>query len=119
MCERVIDGRVLESAVSHAVVACGIAANAVAVPLRVLHQRAEGRRVALVRQQVTGPLPTEDVVGRGAPGRALVRLVAGEEVEEQARVIERPATATAVMTPSAALEDLAKQPLAGAPAEKD
>src|SRR5579883_456486 len=91
MTERVVDGRALEAAVRHAIVATPVAADAVALPLGVLHQGAIGGGIALIGQQVAGALPAEDVVRRIAPRGALVALVAGEEVEVQARVIEGPA----------------------------
>src|SRR5262249_5693570 len=75
------NGCALEAAVGHAVVAAGVAAHTVALPLGLLHQRAEGRCVTFVGEQITGPLPAKDVVGGVAPGRALISLVAGEKVE--------------------------------------
>ena len=114
MPEQVIDRRALETAVGHAVVAARIAADAVAVPLRVLHQRAKARRIALVRHQIARPLPAEYVVGRIAPRRALVALVAGEEIQVQRRVVEQPAPPRL----PAAREDFAEQLLAVGAAEK-
>jgi hypothetical protein len=49
-------------------------------------------------------LPAEHRARRVAPRRAFVGLVAREEVEEQARLAERP-----VLAVVAALEDFAKQ----------
>src|ERR1700730_9888013 len=119
--ECVIHGRAFKPTVSHAVVAGGVAAHAVLVPLGVFHERLERRRIAFVGQQITRPLPTEQVVGRRAPWRALVVLVAGQEVQEQGRVVERPAGARSALRGAcgpAALEDLAEQPLARAAAEE-
>src|SRR6266850_4587967 len=119
--ECVIHGRAFISAVSHAVVAGGIAAHTVLFPLGVFHERFERRRIAFVGQQVTRPLPTEQIVGRRAPRGALVGLVAGQEVQEQCRVVEGPAGARPAFRGAcgpATLEDLAEQPLARAAAEE-
>src|SRR5204863_15423 len=78
---------------------------AVLVPVRALHEVLEARRVALVDEQIARPLPTEHVVGRIRPRRALIALVAGEEIDEQARLIEVPLAAALL----ADLEDLAEQ----------
>src|SRR5580693_3837231 len=88
MAEGIVDRRTLEAAVRHAVVAGRVAAHAVAVPGSVLDERTVAVRIPFIGQEVTRPLPAEDVVGRSAPGRALVILVAGEEVEEKPRVVE-------------------------------
>src|SRR5882724_10372590 len=80
--ECVVDGRTLESTMRHTVVAGGVAAHTVLLPLGVFHEGLERGRIAFVGQQVTGALPTEQVVGRHAPGSALVGLVARQEVEE-------------------------------------
>src|SRR5262245_42541643 len=76
----------------HAVGAFGIITNAVAIPVGLFHQRLECRRISLVHQQIAGPLPAEHIPCRVAPWRAAVTLVAGKEIQEQARVIEPPAT---------------------------
>src|SRR5262249_49333087 len=81
-------------------------------------ERLEAGRIALVGQQVTGTLPAEHVERRIAPRRALVGLVAREEVQEQGRVVEGPAGATGLVALAATLEDLAEQPLARAAAEE-
>src|SRR6185312_6259964 len=88
MRERIVHCRALEPAMRHAVVTGGVASHAIVIPRGILHQRLECWRITLVSQQITGPLPAEDVVGRRAPGRALIILVAGEKVEEQPGVIE-------------------------------
>src|SRR5262249_8611908 len=66
-----------------------VVADAVAVPGGVLHQLAEGRGVAFA-QQVAGLLPAEHRARRVAPRRAMIGLVAGEEVQEHHRLAERP-----------------------------
>ncbi len=114
MFERVLHGRALETAVSHAVVAPCIPADAIPAPVRVFDQRAVTGSVSLVGHEVTRPLPAEDVVGRVAPGRALIGLIAGQEVEKQARVIESPAPPALPAAP----EDLAKQALARGASEE-
>src|SRR5579872_3768198 len=118
--ERIVDRRTLETAMSHAVVAGGIATHPVLVPLGVFHQGFERGRIALVRQQVAGSLPAEQVIGRCAPGRALIGLVTRQEVQKQAGVIEGPAAGRAPRTlGAAAFEDFAEQALAGAASEED
>src|SRR5207245_5654629 len=76
----------------HAVRAARVAAVAVAVPLRLFDQLLEGRHVAF-GHQVARPLPAEDAARRVAPGRALHRALALEELEEQRRVEESPVAA--------------------------
>jgi len=66
-----------------------VVADAVIVPLRVRHQLGEALLIAFA-EQVAGLLPAEHGAGRVAPGRALVGLVAGKEVEEHGRLAERP-----------------------------
>src|SRR5437764_13985715 len=100
----------------HAVVAARAAPRSVALPVGLVHQGAEARGVSLVGEQVARPLPAEDVVGGIAPGRALIGLVAGQEIEEQPRMIERPALAASSC--AASPEDLAEQPLARATPEE-
>ncbi len=75
----------------HAVRAFGIVAGAIAVPVRFFHQRFECRRITFVHEQVTRALPTEHVACGVAPRCATVTLIAGEEVQKQARVVEPPA----------------------------
>src|SRR3546814_7706442 len=88
------------AAVDHAVGALLVVAGAVALPLGLRHQRLEARCIALV-QQVAGPLPAEHVARGVAPRRALVGLVAGEEVEEQARPRDTPFPDLAAAAPIA------------------
>src|SRR5580658_383072 len=81
MAEGVIDGRAFEAAVRHAVVARRVTPDPIRLPVGLLHELAEGVSMAFIGQQVTGALPAEDIEGRGAPRSALVRLIAGEEVQ--------------------------------------
>src|SRR4029079_4478770 len=85
---------------------------AVGIPVGGLHQLLEGLGVALAHE-VAGLLPAEHGAGRIAPRRAVIGLVAGQEVEEQAGLAERPFLAAV-----AALEDVAEQLLGGLPVEE-
>src|SRR5262249_49811339 len=79
-------------------------------------------RIAFVGQQIARPLPTEHVVGRVAPRRTLIGLVAREEIQEQRGLIEAPAQAVVSFRRAfnpAALEDLAEQTLARVAAQED
>src|SRR5437868_3151516 len=58
------------------------------------------------------PLPAEIVAPRGAPRRAVIGLIAGQEIEKQARLVERP---PAAVLP---LEDFAEALLRAAAAEE-
>src|SRR4030088_1264574 len=104
-------GRRLVAAMGHAVRALLVAAGAVEVPVGRLDQLLEALRIALA-EQITGLLPAEDVARRHAPGRAMVALVAGQEVEEEAGMHELPALALAER------EDLAEKLLGLAPVEE-
>ena len=74
----------------HAIGAFGVAALvAVVLPHRVVHEFAERIGVALL-QEVTGLLPTEQVVTRHAPRSAFVVALAHEELEEERRLVEDP-----------------------------
>src|SRR6476620_5582896 len=86
----------------HAIRAFLVVASAILVPRRVLHQLLEGLRVAFAKQ-IAGALPAEHGSGRVPPGGAVIALIAGEEVEEQPRLVKGP--------PSLALatEDVSKQ----------
>src|ERR1700733_362737 len=111
MSERVIDGGTLEAAVRHAVITGRVAADSIALPVGVLHQRAKAARVAFIGEQIAWSLPAEEIVRGRAPGRALIRLVTCEEVEEQSRMVEGPAAGDALGSgpPGApALEDFAE-----------
>src|SRR5690348_7447624 len=95
----------------HAVGALFVIAGAVGVPVGLRHQLLEALGIALA-EQIARPLPAEDVARRIAPRRAVIGLVAGEEVEEQARLAERPFGAVL------GAEDAAEQFLGLAPIEK-
>src|SRR5690349_20479098 len=101
----------LVAAMGHAVGAFLIAARAVAVPVGLLHELAEGLGVAFA-EQVAGLLPAEDIAGRHAPGGAHIFLIAGEKIEEQRRVRQQPFLALT------APEDLAEQLLGVAAIEE-
>src|SRR5271165_1864777 len=109
MAERVVDRRALESTVRHTVVAARILADAVFFPLGVFDQGAVAWRISFIGEQVAGPLPSEYVVCRIAPGRALIGLVAGEKIQEKRRMIERPGDAGGA---AAEAENAAEQLLA-------
>ena len=84
----------LETAMNHTV-----GAFLVTVPylshFGIFHQFFEGLGVAFP-EQITRPLPAEHGARRVAPRRAVIGLIAGEEIEEEARLEERPfAAATA------------------------
>ena len=113
MGQGIADRRALVARVHHAVIALGVSAAAVVFPSGVLHQLAEAARVALVHQKIAGPLPTEHVAGRIAPRRAFVALIAGQEIQKQARLVKAPAPVTAQG------EDVPEQLLAGLALEKD
>ena len=76
----------------HAIGALLVIAGAVLVPLRVLHQLLEGLGVAFA-EQIAGPLPAEHGAGWVPPRRAVIGLIAGEEIEEQRGLEERPCAA--------------------------
>src|SRR6516165_12366311 len=73
----------------HAVGALLIVPSTVCIPVGFVHQLIEGTGVALA-EQVAGLLPAEDGPSRIAPWRAMVNLVSGKKVEEQAGLAERP-----------------------------
>src|ERR1700744_99799 len=80
--------------VSYGTAAFLVVAGAVAVPVGGVHELLVALGVALA-EQVAGALPAEHVARRLAPGRAMVVLVAGQEVHEQRRLGELPALALA------------------------
>src|SRR5262245_22747671 len=109
--ERVIHCGGLEPAVHHAVPALLVAAPPpVVLPGRGLHELLEGLRVAVL-QEIAGPLPPEHVVGRVAPRRALVVVLAHEEAEEERRLVEAPAAL-------GVRQDRAEELIGAAPAEE-
>src|SRR5258707_662487 len=89
MAKGVLDGGTLIAAMNHAVGTLLVVAGAVFVPLGGFHQFLEGFDVALA-QQIAGPLPAEHVARRVAPRRAVIALIAGQEVEEEGRLREFP-----------------------------
>src|SRR5699024_3284673 len=84
MSECVIDGCPLVTAVRHAVVALRIATDTVVIPVGILDQLPERRRIAFVDEQIAGFLPTEYIAAWHGPSRTLVRLIAADEIEKQA-----------------------------------
>src|SRR5690348_13129175 len=113
--ERVIGRGALEAAMRHAVRTFRIAPDSVIFPIGLLDEILEGGNVAFVDEQIAGLLPTEHVPARHAPRGALVALVAAHEIEEQARLRQRPFAALFLPAP----EDLAHQFLGLAPAHED
>src|ERR1700710_1018161 len=105
MRNRIHYGGGFEAAMHHAVGAFLVLARAVLVPLGGFHQFLEGLHIPFT-EQITRTLPAEHGTRRVAPRRAFVGLIAGQEVEEHARLAERPALA--VIT---ALENIAEQRL--------
>ncbi len=103
MGDRVLNGGGFITAVDHAIGAFRIVSGAVGIPIRFLHQLAEGLGITLA-EQIAGALPPEHGTGRIAPGRAMVLLIPRQEVEEQTGLAERPGFAGA-----AATEDVAEQ----------
>src|SRR5262245_65052377 len=95
----------------HAVRALLELARAVGIPAGGFHQLEERLGVTFA-EQVAGLLPAEDVARRHAPGRAVIGLVAGEEVEVQAGMDEGPLLALA------AGKHVAEQLLGLAPVEE-
>src|SRR5512144_2855277 len=89
MGERIVHGRRFVARMHHAVGAFLVIAGAVSVPIGPVHQLVKSLRVAFA-QQIAGLLPAEDGARRITPRRAVVALVAGEKVEEQAGLAERP-----------------------------
>src|SRR5262249_47823921 len=100
------------AAVHHAIGALLVIAGAVRIPVRLFHQLAKAARIAFA-EQVAGTLPSENVARRVAPRSAPVLAVAGEEVEKQIRLTERPRARTAT-----AAEDVAKELLRALAGEK-
>src|SRR6266849_1651802 len=81
-------GRLI-AAMGHAVRAFFVTAGAISVPVRRFHQFGKRVRVTLA-EQVAGLLPSKDGAGRHAPRGTMIRVVAGEKIEEQARMHEVP-----------------------------
>src|SRR5205823_12405904 len=108
---RIDDGGSLVAAVHHALSAFLVIAGAVGIPIRPFHQLLKGLGITFA-EQIAGPLPAEIIARRIAPGRAVVGLVAGQEIEKKARLVERPGFAVLP------LEDLAEQFLRAAATQK-
>src|SRR5229473_5166215 len=103
-------GRLI-SAMGHAVRAFFVAAGAISVPVRRIHQFGKRAYITLA-EQVAGLLPSENIPRRHAPRGTMIRLVAGEKIEEQGGMHQVPALAPAER------EDAAEQLLGFAAAEK-
>src|SRR5438552_16658423 len=94
MAEAVGDRGRFEAAVHHAIRALFIVADAVGILVGFLHQLLE-RADKTLAEQITGPLPAEDVARRISPRRAVIGLIAREEIEEHGGLAERPCLAAA------------------------
>jgi hypothetical protein len=90
MDEGVIDGGRLKTTMEHAVGTLGIATVAIVVPARFFDQGLETGGIPFFRQQITRPLPAEDIPSRIPPWGACVGLISGQKVEEECRLIESP-----------------------------
>src|SRR5262245_66603930 len=97
----------------HAIGALLVVAGAIGIPIGLVHQLIEGRCVAFA-EQVAGLLPAEYRARRIAPRRAMVALVAGEKVQKQTRLAERP-----FVLARSAFEYVAEQLLGLATIEKE
>ena len=73
----------------HTIGAFFISTGPVLLPLRQLHQLPEGCRIPFLKQ-ITGLLPSEDVIGGIPPGCTLVLTFAHEEIQKQRGLIELP-----------------------------
>src|SRR2546427_9983975 len=112
MAHGVLDGRGFVTAVHHAIGALLVIARSIRVPVGLFHQFAKALRIAFT-EKIAGSLPAENVARRIAPRRAAVLLIAGQEIEEQARLAERPRARTA-----AAPENIAKELLGASARQK-
>ena len=84
MGEGMFDRGALVSAVCHAIVAFRVLTRPIAVPIGLANQFIEGIGIAFIDEQITGFLSTEDVIGRIAPWRAFIGLIAGQKIKVQA-----------------------------------
>src|SRR6476646_5959288 len=75
----------------HAIGAFLVVASPIFVPRGVLNQLLEGLRVAFA-EQIAGALPAEHGAGWVPPRSAVIALIAGEEVEEQPRLVKGPSS---------------------------
>src|ERR1700680_2142202 len=88
--ERGIYRRSFVAAVHHAVGASWIARlGPVVLPFGGREQLGKAFRITIL-QKIAGLLPTEDVIGRHAPGRTRISPLAPQEVKKQRRQIEAP-----------------------------
>lgn len=74
----------------HAVMAFGVAAATIFIPIRFFHQLFECLRVTILAEEVARALPAKDAVVWHRPRRALIVDFAFEEVEVERRVVELP-----------------------------
>ena len=88
--DRIIDGGTFITAMCHAIGAFGVVARAVTIPIGFFDQSFERRRVTLAHKQIAGPLPTEHIACRVAPGCTTVAFITGEKIEKQAGVVKPP-----------------------------
>ena len=80
----IVDRRSFITAMDHAIIALRIPARTVVIPIRRLHEVLKAFRISLIDQQIAWLLPTEDVVSRITPRRALIAPVASQEVHKHA-----------------------------------
>ena len=74
---------------NHALGALLILTCAIVLPLRRFEQLAEGFRITFL-QEIAGLLPTEDVIRRITPRRALIFFLPHQEIQEEGRLVELP-----------------------------
>ena len=77
MPESIVNGGRFKTAVEHAVGTLGIATVAIVFPTRFVYQGLETGGIPFFRQQITRPLPAEDIPRRISPGGARVGLISG------------------------------------------
>src|SRR5262245_21169983 len=107
MVEGIFDRGRLIAAMNHAVGAFFVIAGAVGVPIGLLHQRLKTGGITFAKQ-IAGPLPAKNRARRIAPWRARIGPVAGQKVEKQLRLEERPG-----LGPAAKRKNLPEQSLGG------
>jgi len=90
--ERIFHRGRLEAAMDHAVGAFFVIAGAIGVPVGLLHQLLEARRIAFT-EKITRPLSAQNCARRIAPRRALIGSISGKKIEEKLRWVERPGLA--------------------------
>ncbi len=77
MTEGVVDGGRFKTAVEHAVGTLGITTVAVVFPICFVHQGLEAWSIPFFCQQITRPLPAEDIPRGVPPGGARIGLISG------------------------------------------